>query len=160
MTRGHHPIPWRCRKPGRPPPVREDARRGYVTCRNTGAGAEGTMGGPGQGGGGGSPGLPGRLAGVSVPSAVLRLPPCAHQVGNGQGKRWRQGPPPWTSKKMYWAGCFQQAKVSFQCTLSGCLLPPKIICRSVNLRGFFTLPYARGSRGDDRNGASAHLASH
>lgn len=86
--------------------------------------------------GGSSPGLPRRLTSASVPGAILQLPPCSHEVRNDRGKRWRQVPSPLTSKKTYRAGCFQQAKVSFQCTFSSCLFPKKIICRSANLRGF------------------------
>lgn len=87
--------------------------------------------------GGSSPGLPRRLTSASVPGAILQLPPCSHKVRNDQGKRWRQVPSPLTRKKTYQAGCFQQAKVSFQCTFPKCcLFPKKIICRSANLRGF------------------------
>lgn len=111
-------------------------------------------------GGGSSPGLPRRLTSASVPGAILQLPPCSHKVKNDQGKRWRQGPSPLTSKKMYWAGCFQQAEVSFQCAFSSCLFTKKKLSAGQQTWEVFHTSLCQEIQGDDSNGNSACLASH
>lgn len=80
---------------------------------------------------------------LNVPGAILQLPLCPQKVRNDQGKQWRQGSLPLTSKKMYWSGGFNKAKVSFQCTFSSCLFPKKIQLQISELERF-TLPYGKG----------------
>lgn len=67
---------------------------------------------PAVSGGGSSPALP-KEAEKHI-STWCNSP--AHKVRNDQGKWWRPGEMPLTSKRMFWAGCFQEAEVSFQCT--------------------------------------------
>lgn len=58
--------------------------------------------------GGGSPAPPEGAQSASVPGVILQLPPYSQKVRNNQGKQWRQGSLPLTSKKMYWPGCFHK----------------------------------------------------
>lgn len=52
--------------------------------------------------------LPEGAQSASVPGVILQLPPYSQKVRNNQGKQWRQGSLPLTSKKMYWPGCFHK----------------------------------------------------
>lgn len=60
---------------------------------------------------------------LKVLGAILQLPLCSQKVRNNQGKQWRQGSLPLTSKKMYWAGSFHEAKVSFSMHFWQLLIP-------------------------------------